>query len=191
MKGASPMPGIDSPGFILVDSDLEPIVFNSAALQILAYPTVIDQIQQQNTFLKDKVRARLLQVNGDGKVKCGREYRSGIRRYQVRAFRCGPREEEDKRHCIAILLERQVSFKSFIDETLGPFHLTPREMQTVMLLVEGLTSKEIAGRLNISTNTVKAFLRLVMVKMNVSTRSGIVGRIVGQPVSAGRDDLWN
>jgi len=186
------MPGSDSPGFILVDSDLEPIAYNSAALQILAYPTVVDQIQQQSSFLKDKIRARLLQVNGDGKVKCGKEYRSGIRRYQIRAFRCGAREADERRHCIAILLERQLSFKSFLGETLQPFHLTPRELQTVMLLVEGLTSKEIAGRLNISTNTVKAFLRLVMVKMNVSTRSGIVGRIVGQPVSAGsRDDLWN
>jgi len=185
------MPGSDSPGFILVDSDLEPRAFNSAALQILAYPTVIDQIQQQTTFLKDKIRTRLLQVNGDGKMKCGREYRSGIRRYQVRAFRCGA-QDSDGKHCIAILLERQISFKSFLDVTLQPFRLTPREMQTVMLLVEGLTSKEIAGRLNISTNTVKAFLRLVMVKMNVSTRSGIVGRIVGQPVSsASRDDLWN
>ncbi len=186
------MPGNESPGFILVDSDLEPIVFNSAALQILAYPAVSDQVQEQNTFLKDKIRSRLLQVNGDGKVKCGKEYRSGIRRYQVRAFRCGAREADERKRCIAILLERQVSFKSFLDETLQPFHLTPRESQTVLLLVEGLTSKEIAGRLNISTNTVKAFLRLVMVKMNVSTRSGIVGRIVGQPVSArGRDDLWN
>ena len=186
------MPASDSPGFILVDSELEPIAFNSAALQILAYPTTIDQIQQHATFVRDKVRARLLQLNGEGKVKCGREYRSGIRRYQVRAFRCGEREADQRKNLIAILIERQISFKSFLDETLQPFHLTPREMQTVMLLVEGLTSKEIAGRLNISTNTVKAFLRLVMVKMNVSTRSGIVGRIVGQPISVGsRDDQWN
>jgi DNA-binding CsgD family transcriptional regulator len=46
-------------------------------------------------------------------------------------------------------------------------------------LLQGLTSKEIAARMSISPNTVKAFLRLVMVKMGVSTRSGIVGRVVG------------
>ena len=33
--------------------------------------------------------------------------------------------------------------------------------------------------MHISPNTVKAFLRLVMVKMDVSTRSGIIGKIVG------------
>jgi len=49
----------------------------------------------------------------------------------------------------------------------------------VEYLLQGLTSKEIAARMNISPNTVKAFLRLVMVKMKVSTRSGIAGKITG------------
>jgi DNA-binding CsgD family transcriptional regulator len=43
-----------------------------------------------------------------------------------------------------------------------------------------LTSKEIATRLEISPNTVKAFVRLVMVKMGVTTRSGIVGKLLSQ-----------
>jgi DNA-binding CsgD family transcriptional regulator len=66
-----------------------------------------------------------------------------------------------------------------LHDLLLQFDLTPREQEAVMLLVEGLTSKEIAQRMKISPNTVKAFLRLVMVKMDVSTRSGIVGKIVG------------
>jgi DNA-binding CsgD family transcriptional regulator len=61
------------------------------------------------------------------------------------------------------------------------FRLTSREQETVELLFEGLTSKEIADRMKISPNTVKAFLRLVMVKMGVSTRSGIIGKIAGPP----------
>jgi DNA-binding CsgD family transcriptional regulator len=56
--------------------------------------------------------------------------------------------------------------------------LTQREQETVKLLLQGLTSKEIAGRMGISANTVKAFVRLVMIKMGVSTRSGIAGKIV-------------
>ena len=47
------------------------------------------------------------------------------------------------------------------------------------LLAEGFCSKEIAARMNISPNTVKAFVHLVMVKMSVSTRSGIIGKMVG------------
>jgi len=32
--------------------------------------------------------------------------------------------------------------------------------------------------MSISTNTVKAFLRLIMIKMGVSTRSGILGKAI-------------
>jgi DNA-binding CsgD family transcriptional regulator len=56
------------------------------------------------------------------------------------------------------------------------FHLTDREEEVLQFLLEGLTSKEIADRMAISPNTVKAFLRLIMIKMGVSTRSGIVGK---------------
>ena len=58
------------------------------------------------------------------------------------------------------------------------FKLTEREQETVGFLIEGLTSKEIATHMNISPNTVKAFIRLVMIKMGVTTRSGIIGKIV-------------
>jgi len=50
-----------------------------------------------------------------------------------------------------------------------------REQEVAQLLSQGLTSKQIGLRMQISPNTAKAFLRLIMVKMGVSTRSGIVG----------------
>ena len=56
--------------------------------------------------------------------------------------------------------------------------LTDREQETVQSILQGLTNKEIAQQMEISPNTVKAFIRLVMVKMKVSTRSGIAGKIV-------------
>ena len=60
------------------------------------------------------------------------------------------------------------------------YNLTSRELQAVELLTDGLRSKEIALRMQISPNTVKTFLRLVMLKMGVSTRSGIVRRVFEQ-----------
>jgi DNA-binding NarL/FixJ family response regulator len=39
--------------------------------------------------------------------------------------------------------------------------------------------------MGISPNTVKVFVRLVMVKMDVSTRSGIAGKIVGPDANPG------
>jgi DNA-binding CsgD family transcriptional regulator len=49
----------------------------------------------------------------------------------------------------------------------------------------GLATKELATRLNISPNTVKAFLRLVMIKMGVATRGEMFAKLLesrGVPV---------
>jgi DNA-binding CsgD family transcriptional regulator len=42
--------------------------------------------------------------------------------------------------------------------------------------------------MNISPNTVKAFLRLIMVKMRVSTRSAIVGKALTAALSIAQTD---
>jgi DNA-binding CsgD family transcriptional regulator len=78
------------------------------------------------------------------------------------------------------MIERKSNESVTIAEISERFGLTAREQETVQFLREGFTSKEIAQRMSISPNTVKAFIRLVMVKMGVSTRSGIVGKIVCQ-----------
>ena len=48
----------------------------------------------------------------------------------------------------------------------------------VDLLIQGMTTKEMARALSLSPNTIKSFLRLIMAKMGVSTRSGIVGKVL-------------
>jgi DNA-binding CsgD family transcriptional regulator len=84
-----------------------------------------------------------------------------------------------------VLLERNATTSfSALAEISEEFDLTQRERETVEFLLQGFTSKEIATRMNISPNTVKAFLRLVMVKMKVSTRSGIAGKIAGSRPNA-------
>src|SRR5579885_1251872 len=86
-----------------------------------------------------------------------------------------------------VLLERLSHGPEGLTGLIGHFGLTPRELQTVSLLIEGLTSKQIAARMNISPNTVKAFLRIVMFKMDVATRSGIVGKVFGS-LPQGREE---
>jgi orotate phosphoribosyltransferase-like protein len=55
--------------------------------------------------------------------------------------------------------------------------------------LHGLSSEEIADRMRISANTVKAFLHNVMVKMGVSTRTGIATKVLGLVLSpSGRSD---
>jgi two-component system nitrate/nitrite response regulator NarL len=48
--------------------------------------------------------------------------------------------------------------------------MTPREVEVIALIGEGLSNKEIAQRLNIATHTVKSHVRNVMEKLALHTR---------------------
>jgi DNA-binding CsgD family transcriptional regulator len=126
--------------------------------------------------LADKIRFSLVNRQSRDSLEFVKEFRSGNRRYNCRVFHL---DSTDKGSLVVLILERYSSRSAALSQLSQEFDLTVREQETVQLLLQGLTSKEIAARMDISPNTVKAFLRLVMVKMGVSTRSGIVGRIVG------------
>jgi DNA-binding CsgD family transcriptional regulator len=172
-----------SQGFILLDARLRPVAFNSEAVQILSFPTKPESIKQLPQFLGNRIRSSLVNGGSPEMPKFVGECKSGQRTYSCRAFRinCNAAGEMPTAISFAILLERHVSSAAALANLSRDFDLTTRECETVALLLEGLTSKEIANRMHISPNTVKAFLRLVMVKMDVSTRSGIVGKALGAP----------
>ena len=90
-----------------------------------------------------------------------------------RAMAVGP-EKEGR---LAVLIEREVSNPPALARSRDGHHLTPREQETVSLLARGFTNKEIAARMGVSVNTVKSFIRSVMLRLGVSTRTGIVGRL--------------
>ncbi len=54
--------------------------------------------------------------------------------------------------------------------------LTPRERDVLALLAQGLTNKDIAAQLVISTNTVKRYLKSVFEKLGVDTRVAAAAR---------------
>src|SRR5205814_2596316 len=58
------------------------------------------------------------------------------------------------------------------------FRLTKRETETVKLLLQDLSTKQIASRMDISPNTAKAFLRSVMIKVGAENRTGIIARLL-------------
>lgn len=56
--------------------------------------------------------------------------------------------------------------------------LTPRELEVLGMLVQGLTNKELADALFISTNTVKRHLKAVYEKLEVHTRAAAVAKAI-------------
>jgi DNA-binding CsgD family transcriptional regulator len=171
------------PGLIVVDASARVVGSNAEVLQILAFPEHPRNIRNLDVWLAKKLRSSLVEKQSPsglaGKVQSAR------RTYLCRSFPLGLPENHDNglAHSAGlaiVMIERKSNESVTIAEISERFGLTAREQETVQFLREGFTSKEIAQRMNISPNTVKAFIRLVMVKMGVSTRSGIVGKIVCQ-----------
>jgi DNA-binding NarL/FixJ family response regulator len=55
-------------------------------------------------------------------------------------------------------------------EALESVRMTPREREVINLIAEGLSNKEIAGRLNLAAHTIKSHVRNVMEKLTLHTR---------------------
>jgi DNA-binding CsgD family transcriptional regulator len=65
-----------------------------------------------------------------------------------------------------------------VDRIIAEYRLTLREIQALRGIALGLTTKELAHRMQISPNTVKSFIRLITVKMGVSSRAEIMVRLL-------------
>lgn len=176
MKNNSSKSSVCSEGFVLLDSDLIPIMINQAAAEILSYPDKIENEKNLDDYLSRRVRTSLVLGESSRAPTFVSDFQSGRRRYQCRAFRVSPLLQRGSQCSLAIILERGSNRAPSIAQVSERFHLSTREREVLPYLVNGLTTKEIASGMAISPNTVKVFLRMMMVKMGVSTRSGIVGK---------------
>ena len=167
-------PVISLPGLLLLGPRRELVACNQEALDILAYPGKPGK-RSLATLLSSKFSVEeLMAAANDHHVI---EFTSGNRRYTCSAHSMEVRGRNGS--SIAFLLNRSPSPEVALCSISARYNLTTREREAMWHLLHGLTSKEIAQQMKISPNTVKAFLRLVMTKMGVSTRSGVIGRVTG------------
>jgi DNA-binding CsgD family transcriptional regulator len=163
-------------GFLLLDSSLRPIFVNRVATEILSYPQKPEAHKNLDAFLASKIPATLFTVQGSPGPALVSEFLSGRRRYRCRAYRMDGPGNGKPQHSVAVVLERFSAGPFSLGLVSEKFHLTSREQEVLRHLLVGRTTKEIATGMEISPHTVKAFLRMIMVKMGVSTRSAIVGK---------------
>jgi len=166
------LPPKSAVGFLLMDTDLHLISSNVEAAQILSYPDKVANLR----LVTEKILSTLMGQELLGESPFVAEFQSGRRRYFWRAFHVDSQAKDHARATMAVLLERGPSglVPSRVSQR---FKLTQRERETLECLLHGLSSKEIANRMNVSPNTVKAFLRMIMAKMRVSSRSAVMRKI--------------
>jgi DNA-binding CsgD family transcriptional regulator len=169
-------------GLVLLNSSLEPIYGNSEAFSVIAYPA--QPAKSADAEFSHSIRTLMGKQLHPDHLPTTTHFVSGRRRYLCRIFGLEPRPSGDSTPTIALTIERD----SVPVDLLEHFHLTDREIEVVQHLADGLTSKEIAQRMNVSPNTVKTFMRMVMIRMGVTTRAGVIGKLVrGRAYSRGVD----
>ena len=171
-------------GFLLLDASLRPIYASEEALAILAYPGIPSEQKGFDNFVQSRIRS-LISSNGNhngfSPSRFANEVASGKRRYQLRAFSVKSNLGIERGPAIALLLERNHRGPLNLEAVARKFRLTPRERETVDLLLQDLSTKQIAIRMDISPNTAKVFLRSVMIKVGAENRTGIIARILHAP----------
>ena len=170
-----------SPGILLLTSSLDTVAYNQEALEILAFPNDPNRLKRLPSFLADRIRSKIATRSFIEGQEFVREFKSGSRTYQCRALILQPAKVATgkAKATVALLFERPPAAALSLKRRIWKeFELTRRERQTVELLLQGMTTKEIAHSMNVSSNTVKTYLRQIMTKMRVSRRTGIIGKII-------------
>ena len=109
--------------------------------------------------------------------------------YSCRIFLVEPVNGGIHQTMLALHLKREASVSDSLNKVAEEYHLTAREREALAGVSLGLTTQGLANRMNISPNTVNAFLRLVMIKMGVTTRTGVVGKVLAQNGAAPSRDV--
>jgi DNA-binding CsgD family transcriptional regulator len=160
-----------------MDASLSLVSFNAEALETLAYPKKLEDLREPKKFLATRIREILQSQEPGRSTPFVSEFCSGRRRYFCRTFHADLSAQDGCQH-LAIVLERGPSELIPLARISQQFSLTPREQETLEYLLQGLSSREIAIRMNVSPNTVKAFLRLIMIKTGVTSRWAIIRKVM-------------
>ncbi len=165
-------------GFLLLDSSLSIVSFNDEAVRILSYPDNVAILKNSDLLLTETIRSRLITQQASGESVFVKQFKSGRRHYFCRAFLIDSHAKEPGQPTTAVLLERGPSGLVLLSQVCQQFKFTQREREVLEYLLQGMSSKVIANRMNLSPSTVKAFVRLIMIKTGVSSRSAIVAKIM-------------
>jgi DNA-binding CsgD family transcriptional regulator len=174
-------PALVEEGLVVLNMSLEPIGADEGAAAILSLPG--SSGEEAILCLPDNIREALGR-NHDDLFSAKMSFRIGKDVYNCRAF-VMQRQSEEAEPMMALHMQRDTSVPNAIDMVASQYHLTDREQEVLRGIAIGLTSKETAERMNISPNTVKSFLRIIMIKMGAATRSGIVGKLLEYSNTAG------
>ncbi len=167
-------------GIVVMDLSLKPVAMDRGAAAIL------NGTGRESEFHLPPEVAQFLRGRKPDELALARtQFTLGAQKYSCRAYVAEPERDSAGRPLVVLHLQKEISPGEAMCEVAANYHLTYREQQALRGISMGLTSKELAERMNISPNTVKAFLRLIKVKMGAATRAAMVAKLFEHDNGAG------
>lgn len=164
-------------GLVLIDTSLNVIAHDRGAEEIVNSCTT--QILNGSLCLPAVMSDLICPEMLDTLSPVKRMISLGNRQYICCIYALGLPETAGYTPIIAVHLLRHRAVIDAMDEVSHAYHLTQREQEVLIgLSSTGLTNKELAERLNVSPNTIKLFVRLMMMKMGVNTRAGLITKVM-------------
>lgn len=164
-------------GLLLMDTSLKPIARDAGALAILQGMSDDAPIDGQTGPVLPKEVVDIVGHYDFNEVASTKATcHVGTSDYTIRTYRMVG--DAGLPPMIAMHIERVSPAVDAVSVVAAKYHLTDRELETLRGIALGLTSKELANRMKISPNTVKVFLRLIMIKMGVTNRGAVIAQIL-------------
>jgi len=170
MPKTKPTPLIPDAGLILLDYSLKPLAFDRGAAAIMNHPT--------QPGIPEEVLKTLRGLNPAEWSSAKTVFRRGKNEYVCQTYLLESQAWPLEQFVVVLHFEKRSSIDNAIHKAVLKYNLTERERQALEGISMGLSNKQLSERMNISPNTVRAFLRLVMVKMSVTSRSAIVAKLL-------------
>ena len=176
------VPGAMGPeGVVVADLSLKRIALDSGAKAILQdlnrQTGSVGHIVSLPAQIIDLIRAR---PRGDVAANFTR-LRGRHNVYSCRFFAMHSPQGGATETTAVLHLRTEVSVTDIVRQVGADYRLTDREQKVLIGVSMGLTSKELAKRMHVSPNRVKACLHLIMVKMGARARAGVGGQVGGEP----------
>lgn len=162
-------------GLILIDSGMNVVYLCNTAAEILrtAATTRSTATSDPSGLQADAVLGRL------DAVPCGTSVDVDIGGCTYRLSQTAMRGvSTNQEQLTAIILERISERTANLTVIAKLYRLTRREQEVLALVLKGKSPKDIAGRLSISSNTAKAFVRALIAKTGASGRAELIAKLL-------------
>jgi DNA-binding CsgD family transcriptional regulator len=167
-------------GMVILDESFNLIACDRGAAALLSTVKPGSEDSAPVFQVPREILEGIRQHKNSGATTCELQFHVGSTVYLCRSYLLETRSGHlTELSFMALHLERIAGAQEAIQDAIAMYNLTEREEQTLKGILMGLSTKEVADQMSISPNTVKAFTRLIMIKLGVTTRWGIIAKVLG------------